>query len=440
MPFRPLAATLALAAMLLAGCRPQGPPPAAQGAMPPAPVSVVELKAVDLPVTWEYVAQTAGSRDVEIRSRVPGIVLRRHYTEGATVAAGQLLFTIDPAPFEAALARAEADVASARAKLGQAKRSLERTEQLVERNFVSRAQLDDSRAAVEVAEAEVKGAQARLAEARLNLGYTRITAPLAGVTGRAVKPEGSYVPGSDELLTTVSQTDPIDVLFGLPDNEQLRIRREIEAGRLAMPRDRALRVEVLLSDGTAHPRPGRLDFEDVRVSGATGTSQARAKVANPGGTLKAGTFVKIRLSGATRPQALAVPQRAVLEGPQGKFVYVVGAGDKAEIRPVQVGEWTADAWVVNEGLKAGERVIVDGVLKIGPGAPVQVVPPGGPASAAGGGAGTKGPDAGTGPVPAKAAEAPGSAAGGASPAAAGGAGPAAAGSASPAKGDAPAPK
>jgi membrane fusion protein (multidrug efflux system) len=342
------------------------------GGMPPPPVSVATVAPARLPVTWEYVGQTIGSREVEVRARVAGIIQKRHYVEGATIRAGQLLFTLDSATFEAAVQRAEADVASSRAKVAQAQRNLERSKQLVAAKFVSQSQYDDALAVEQVAQADLKGAQARLAEAQLNLGFTRIAAPIGGVAGRALKSEGSYVSGSDILLTTISQVEPMHVLFGVPDAEQLRIRREADAGRLALPGNRRFEVQLVLADGSVYAHRGKLDFEGVRVSGNTGTSELRAEVPNPDGVLRPGTFVRVRLGGAFRDNAITVPQRAVLEGPQGKFVYVVGDDGKAQIRPVQVGEWTGENWLVTEGLNAGERVIVDGVMKVGPGAPVQV--------------------------------------------------------------------
>jgi membrane fusion protein (multidrug efflux system) len=172
------------------------------------------------------------------------------------------------------------------------------------------------------------------------------------------------------LLTSVTQVDPIWVNFGIPDNEQARLQKEAEAGRLSLPKN--FEVELRLADGGTHPKKGKLSFSDVRVSPATGTREARAEVPNPDGALRPGQFVRVILHGATRPNALTVPQRAVLEGPQGKFVYVVNEKSLAEARPVEAGEWSGDKWVITQGVKPGERVIVDGLLKLGPGAPVKI--------------------------------------------------------------------
>ena len=178
--------------------------------------------------------------------------------------------------------------------------------------------------------------------------------------------------GPDVLLTTVSQIDPIYVLFGVSDEERLKLARETDAGRLTLPKDGQFEVTVKLADGSVHGEAGKLNFSDVRVSGNTGTSEARAELPNPGGLLHPGQFVRVTLKGAQRPGAIMVPQRAVLEGPKGKFVYVVNSESRAEPRPVELGDWQGNAWIVTAGLNPGDKVIVDGVMKIGPGAPVSI--------------------------------------------------------------------
>ena len=374
-----LARGLALVLLLLAaGCKPEGGPP---GEFPPAVVTVATVEPRDVPVSYEYVAQTAGYREVEVRARVTGILLKRNYREGATVKRGESLFTIDPAPFQVALAKAEADLGVVEARLAQARREAARLKPVLESRAVSRKELDDAVSAEQVAEAEVKSARARVAEAKLNLDYTRVEAPISGVASRAAVSEGTLVSGPGVLLTTVTQTDPTYVLFGIPDREHLAIRRDVESGRLRLPEGRRFKAAVKLADGSLYGRTGTLDFTDVRVSTQTGTSEARAELPNPAGLLRAGEFVRVVLTGAMRPGAIVLPQRAVLESPKGKFVYVVGAESRAEARPVEVGEWAGDGWVIHNGVKPGERVIVDGVMKIGPGAPVKVAdgaPPGGP--------------------------------------------------------------
>ena len=216
-------------------------------------------------------------------------------------------------------------------------------------------------------------------EARLNLGYTRVESPVGGVTSRALKSEGSLVSGPDMLLTTITQVNPIYVNFGLTEADQLIFTREAEAGKLVLPKDGRFDVAVKLEDGSILPRSGKLAFTDVRVNPATGTSDARAEIPNPDGKLRPGQFVRAILKGAVRPDAIAVPQRAVMEGPQGKIVYLLGKDSKAELRPVSVGDWTGTDWIITSGLQPGDKVIVDGLAKIFfPGAPVQVGDPNAP--------------------------------------------------------------
>jgi len=340
--------------------------------MPPPEVNVVTVALRPLPVTFEYVGQTAGSREVEVRARVTGILLARNFKEGAAVAKGQSLYSIDPAPFQAALARAEADVAAAVARADQARRNAARFKPLYAEKAVSQKELDDVVSAEAIAEADAKAARARLQEARLNLEYTRVESPISGITGRSQQSEGTLVSGPQVLLTSVTQVDPIWVNFGIPDNEQARLRKDVEAGRLTLPKNGSVEVALQLADGTLYPRTGRLNFSDVRISPATGTQEARAELSNPEGALRPGQFVRVILKGAARPGAVTIPQRAVLEGPQGKFVYVVNDKSQAEARPVEAGEWSGDSWIITSGLKAGDKVIIDGVMKLGPGAPVRI--------------------------------------------------------------------
>ena len=358
------------AAALLAGCERADSQP--QNGMPPPEVTVLTVEPRDVAATFEYTGQTAGRREVEVRARVTGILLKRNYREGDAVAAGQSLFTVDPAPFEAAFARARADVASAEARQEQARRNAARLEPLFAAKAVSQKEYDDATSAEAIAAADLKAAQARLTEARLSLDYTRVASPIAGIAGRALRSEGNYVSGPDVLLTTVTQINPIYVLFGISDEERLKLNREAEAGRLTLPKDGRFEVSVKLAEGSMYQESGKLTFSDVRISGTTGTSEARAELPNPAGLLRPGQFVRVILKGAQRPNAILVPQRSVLEGPKGKFVYVVSAEGKAEPRPVELGNWHENDWIVTAGLAPGDKVIVDGVMKIGPGAPVRV--------------------------------------------------------------------
>lgn len=369
-----LPAVLSMAlALLAAGCKPAGGPP---GGFPPPVVTVATVEPRDIPVTYEYVAQTAGYREVEVRARVTGILLKRNYKEGSAVRQGESLFTIDPAPFQVALARSDAELAVAEARLAQAKRDVARLRPVFEARAVSQKELDDAVSGEQVAAAEVTSARARVNEAKLNVDYTRVEAPIAGTASRAVVSEGSLVSGPNVLLTTITQADPMYAIFGIPDREFLALRRDADAGRLKLPDNGRFKASLKLADGAIYPRNGTLNFTDVRVNAQTGTSEARAEFPNPGNVLRAGEFARVVLQGATRPGAIVVPQRAVLESPKGKFVYTVTADSKAEPRPVEVGDWIGDGWLVNNGLKPGDRVVVDGVMKLqmmGPaGGPVQI--------------------------------------------------------------------
>ncbi len=374
-PARVRAALAVAPLFLLAACGGgSGGPGGPGGGFPPAQVSVMQVSLATLPATYEYVGQAAGSREVEVRARVSGILLKRNFREGVAVTRGQSLYSLDAAPFKAALDKADADVASAEARLAQASRTLARLKPLFEARAVSQKEYDDAASAEAIARADVKGAQARRAEAALNLDYTRVEAPIGGVVGRSQVSEGTLVSGPQVLLTSITQTDPALIRFGIADTDQMRWRQEAEAGRLQLPKGGQFDVEVVLADGSVLKRRGKLQFTDARVSASTGTTEAQAEVPNADGLLRPGQFVRVRLLGANRPAAVKVPTRAVLEGPQGKFVYVV-ADNKAQPRPVQVGEQLGDQWLVNGGLKQGDTVIVEGVMRIGPGAPVQVAAP-----------------------------------------------------------------
>ena len=367
--------------------------------LPPAQVSTVTLEPRTLPVSWEYVGQTTGSKDVEVRARVTGILEKRLFQEGSAVRAGQPLFVIDPKPLEAQAAAAQADVARAQAQLAQAEREASRLKPLAERRAVGQKEADDATSAAELARASLKAAEARNAEVQLNLGYTRVAAPVSGLTSRAMKSEGSLVNANETLLTVISQVDPIWIPFGISENEQLAINRSVAAGLLQLPKDDGFDVTIRLADGTVLPRTGKINFADTRINPVTGTYEMRAEVANRDNLLKPGQFVRVTLKGAVRKDAIGVPQVAVLDGPQGKFVYVPGKDkdgkDVALPRPVTLGPWVevdgANLWIVEAGLKAGETVIVDGMARImAPGSPIMLGPPPGAPGAPPGAAPAKG--------------------------------------------------
>ena len=353
--------------------------------MPPAAVSIVTVQPADIPVSFEHTGQTIGSKEVEVRARVTGILGKRLFNEGAAVKAGQPLFLIDPATFEAQAAAAEADLSRARAQLAQSEREAARLKPLAEKRAVGQKEADDAQSNAELAAASVKAAQARLREAQLNLGYTRVSAPISGLSGRAGKSEGSLVNANETLLTAISQTDPIWIQFFIAENDQLRLSRAATEGKLTLPKDNGYEVTVRLSDNSTLPRKGTINFTDPRVGPTTGSYEMRASFANADGLLKPGQFVRVTLGGAVRKNAIAVPQVAVMDGPQGKFVYVPGKDkDGKEValpRPVTVGDWVDGAngnrWIVESGLAAGDAVIVEGLARVMfPGQPITVVPSG----------------------------------------------------------------
>ena len=360
----------AAALMVLSAC--QQSQSQAPGGTPPPEVSVVVAQPRDLPANFEYVGQIAGVREVEVRPRVSGILERWNYQEGAKVAAGQSLFTIDPAPYRAALARAEAQLAGAEASLAQSSRDAARLKPLFEAKAVSQKDYDDAVSSAQVASANVKAAQAAVTEAKLNLSYTRVEAPISGITSRALQSEGSLVQAQQSLLTTISQIDPIHVIFSFTETEHLKFTRAVEEGRLVLPKGGKFDVKLKLADGSEYARAGKVDFTDVRVDPNTGTIEARAVIANPQGLLRPGQFARVVLAGGVRPSSIAIPQRAVLEGPGSKIVLTVNAQGIVEPRPVQVGDWSGEDWIVLGGLKAGDQVIVDGVVKARPGSPVKI--------------------------------------------------------------------
>ena len=369
LPLHGILAAIALSG--LAGCQKpaSNAPP---GGMPAPEVSVVVVASRNLPVNFEYVAEIAGVREVEVRPRISGILEKWNFTEGSKVTAGQSLFTIDAAPYRAALARAEAELSGAQASLNLARRNSTRLKPLYEARAVSQKEYDDATSGEQIAEAQVKAAQAALTEARLNLSYTRVEAPISGISGRALQSEGSLVQAQQSLLTTISQIDPIHVIFSFAETEHLKLTRAVEEGRLVLPKGGKFDVTLKLADGSEYARSGKVDFTDVRIDPATGTIEARAVIANPQGILRPGQFARVTLSGGVRPDAIAIPQRAVLEGPGSKIVLTVNAQGIVEPRPIEVGDWAGDEWVILNGLKAGDQVIVDGVVKARPGSPVTI--------------------------------------------------------------------
>jgi membrane fusion protein (multidrug efflux system) len=330
----------------------------------------------NLPLELAYTGRAVGSREVEVRALVSGILLERRYEEGSAVKRGSVLFLLDSSPYRAAVERAQAELGVERAKLAEARRQLDRINSLVDRKLVSESQRDEATSAFEVAEANAAAARARLRSAELDLGYTEVRAPISGLTSREVRSEGSLVRAGEDsaLLTRIVQTDPVYIEFSLPEAEAAQVRARLASGKPPV-------VHVGFEDGTEHATPAELTFVDIAVEPASGTVRARGVLPNPDGRLVPGQFVRARLEGVAIPDAVAVPRRAVMSSAQGSFVWLVGESDTVELRPVRLSGTVGDQAVISEGLAGGERVVVEGVLKVQPGAKVTVAQPSAPAAA-----------------------------------------------------------
>ena len=351
------------------------------GAMPPPEVSVITVQAQSHAVELEYVGQTAGSRETEVRARVAGILEKRLYEEGSLVKAGTPLFQIDPGTFQTQAASAEANVAVAQAKVNQARRDQARLAPLAAEKAISQKEFDDSKSTLESAEASLKQAQAQANEARLNLGYTKVVAPISGTTGTASKSDGALVSASDSLLTTIVQTNPMYVNFSVSESDLLRMTKQVSTGQLSVPGQRSANgslgftVNVKQADGSIFPRAGKLNFASEKVNPQTGSFDARAEIPNPDGSLRPGQFVRVLLSGASRPNSITVPQRAVIDSPMDKMVFTVSPDDKLVPHPVELDGWSKGEWIVTKGLQSGDRVLVEGFIKAHePGMTVKPVP------------------------------------------------------------------
>ena len=369
-------------AAVLSGCGKSTPvsPGGLSGAMPPPEVSVITVQASNQPIELEYAGQTAGSRETEVRARVAGILQRRLFTEGSTVKAGQPLFQIDPANFQNQAASLDASVALSKARVDQARRDQSRLVPLIAEKAISQKEFDDAKSALEVAEATLKQTQAQASEAKLNLGYTKVIAPIGGITLTANKSEGSLVTAADSLLTTIVQTDPIYVNFSVSESDFISLNKRVKEGTVNVPGQKSganigFNVQVKLADGSLHPKAGKLNFSGQRVNPQTGSIDVRAEIPNGDGSLRPGQFVRVLLGGATRPNTISVPQRAVIDGPFGKMVFKVTPDNKLAPQPVDLDGWSGGNWVITKGLQDGDRVLVEGFIKANqPGMTVRVVP------------------------------------------------------------------
>lgn len=370
-----LAFALALA---LSACGQSAPPagPGGPGGMPPPPaeVGVVTVTPSDVGLVTELPGRLEASRVAQVRARVAGILQKRLFTEGSDVKAGQALFAVDAAPYEAALASAQASVARAEANLMQTSAQAERFKPLVEAKAISQQEFVNAQAAQKLAEADLAMARAAVKTANINLGYARIAAPIAGRIGRALVTEGALVgQGEATQLAVIQQIDPIYVNFTQPAAEVMRLRQALDAGQLKRAGQQAAGVRVVLEDGSEYARSGKLLFSDLTVDATSGQITLRAEVPNPQGTLLPGLFVRVRLEQVQASNAITLPQQAVTRSPQGDTVMVVSADGKVAPRPVQVGGQQRGQWVILGGLQAGEQVMVDGFQKLRPGAAVKPV-------------------------------------------------------------------
>jgi membrane fusion protein, multidrug efflux system len=346
-------------------------------------VSVVTVQTRDIPFTLEFVAQTESSRQVDIVARVSGFLEKIAYGEGEMVKEGQLLFQLDPKPFQAQLEAARGGLQAQQARLTTADANLKRVKPLAQENALSQSDLDRAQGEYDSAKAAVYSAQATVTQAELNLGYATIRSPVTGLASRAVQREGAFLNAvsADATLTYVAAIDPVWVTFSVSQNLAAKLRNEIADRRLVMPKALAFEVEIVLSDGSSYPYKGSINFADPSFSSDTGSFQVRAVLPNPKHVLRPGMFVTAFLKGAMRPHAIVVPQLSVQMGAKGHLVYVVNAAGVAELRPVVVGDYQGEKdIVVVSGLAAGDRVVVDGVMGVVPGQPVQIVQLGASAS------------------------------------------------------------
>jgi len=338
-------------------------------------VEVEQVSPRTVPVAWSFVAQTASSRQVDMLARVSGYLQRIAYKEGALVHEGQLLFQLDPKPFQAQLDGARGELLAQQARMNTARANFERVQPLARQKAASQADLDKARGEFEAANAAVAVAQARVQEAELNLGYTDIVSPVTGYTGQALQREGAYINAQtpESKLTYVAAIDPIWVTFSVSQNQWGRLQQQKARGEIVAPEQDNYVVRLLLPDGTTHPYPGHPNFADPSLSQDTGSFLVRAEVPNPDKTLRPGMFVTALLEGAVRPGTILLPRLAVQQGSKGSFVYVVRQDSVAEVRPVVLGDVHGrEETIVQQGLATGDRVVVAGALKVIAGAPVQV--------------------------------------------------------------------
>lgn len=356
--------------LFLAGCGDNGK--AAPAAAPPLAVEVATVVQQDTPIYSEWVATLDGNVNAQIQPHVTGYIIRQDYKEGAVVRQGQVLFEIDPRPFKAALDQAKAQLAQAEAQLGKAELDVQRDTPLAQARAIAQSQLDNEIQAKLGAQASVMAAKANVEQAELNVEWTRVTSLISGIAGIAQVQIGNLV-APTSVLTSVSQVDPIKAYFTVSEQQFTDFHRRFPTEAIVEQQRKRIPLQLILTDGTVYEKPGSISFADREVNPATGAITIAGLFPNPNNLLRPGGFGRIRASVRTQEGALLIPQRAVIELQGSYQVAVVGNDNKVSIRPVKVGDRVGNLWIVTEGVKAGERVVVEGVQKLRDGAPVSPV-------------------------------------------------------------------
>jgi membrane fusion protein (multidrug efflux system) len=371
LPYRPSVLAGFLVVSLLAGCEQGGATiPAASQAAVGLPARVLEVEPQRVPVVLEAVGQVQGSKEVEVRARVSGILLKRLYNEGDFVREGSSLFQIDPVPYQIALAQANAQIAQERARQEQTGREAVRLKALAQEKAISQKEFDDAISAQKMSNATLQAAEANLRQAELNLSYTLVTAPVSGIAGRIARSEGSLVTAGQEssLLTTMNQVHPIWVRFSLSESDIAKVPDR------SPERIKAAEVRLILPDGSPYPLTGRLNFAATQIDPRLATKELRAEFGNPRVQLLPGQFVRVRVTAGTRDNVFLVPQTAIIQTEKSFLVFTLDKDNKAASRPVQVGDWVGSDWMILSGLNPGDRVVLDNLLKLRPGAAVSPQP------------------------------------------------------------------
>lgn len=361
-----------LVAVLMAGCSPE---PEGGAGSARAEVEVVSAEARSVPVKIEQVGKTLARRNVDLRARVQAFLVEQLFKEGDLVKEGQVLYRLDRRAFDADLKVAEARLAQARSRLTQTERDFKRLDALTRSNAATQRERDDAESAFAQATADVGLYQAQVDKAKLDLSFTEITSPIDGIIGESRFTVGSLLtPGTNDLLAQVLAVDPMDVTLSLTEREGLLLGKDLAEGRVRLAGGEKPRLKLTMANGAEYPHEGEISFVDPDFDPQSGTVRVLGKVPNPDRKLKPGMFVRVSVVGIERPDAILVPQQAIVSSPAGRFAYVVGNDSKVAVRPVELGDWSGREWVVLSGLSVGDRVVVSGTQKVRPGMQVTVTP------------------------------------------------------------------